>query len=94
MTVKTILNVLIAIISVYLLKGYFIVNNLIESAQKAKSTDVITQDLLSSVDQFQNFLCMLSSLLFLIALAINRSSAAPLFKPNPDAELKSAQLTK
>lgn len=94
MTVKTILNVLIAIISVYLLKGYFIVNNLIESAQKAKSTDVITQDLLSSVDQFQNFLCMLASLLFIITLAINKSQTAPLFTPTSDVELKSAQLTK
>jgi hypothetical protein len=94
MTVKTILNALIAIISVYLLKGYFIVNDLIQSAQKAKSADVISQELLISVDQFQNFLCMLASLLFLITLAVNRSSDAILFKSTSETELKSTQLTK
>jgi hypothetical protein len=94
MTVRTILNALIAIISVYLLKGYFIVNDLITSAQKANKIDVISQELLNNVEQFQNFLCMLASLLFLITLAINRSAANPLFKSNSDIELKSPQLTK
>jgi uncharacterized membrane protein YjgN (DUF898 family) len=94
MTVKTILNALIAIISVYLLKGYFIIHNLIESAQKANADNIISQELLSNVEHFQNFLCMLTALIFLILLAINRSPDAVLFKSKPSVELKSTQLTK